>query len=193
VPPDLDPAAVSLVNVLAGVHAEDLARPTPCVGWTVGHLLSHVDGLTRAFAAAADKDPGPLTAGPPPPPDPQPEPGWTTRIPRQVEALVRAWHQPEAWSGPTRVGGVDLPGEVAGVVGLTELVLHGWDLARATGQLYEADESSVRLVLEHVERVGDDREELFGPPLPVPDGADPLDRALRLAGRDPDWLPAPTD
>lgn len=188
-PPDLDPAGVSLVNVLAGVHAEDLARPTPCERWTVGHLLSHLDGLTRAFATAAAKGPGP--SGPPPAPDPQPEQGWATRIPRRVEALVRAWHQPEAWSGMTRVGGVDLPGEAAGVVALTELVLHGWDLAQATGQLYEADEPSLRLVLDHVERVGDDREGLFGPALPVPEDADPLDRALRLAGRDPEWAPAP--
>lgn len=188
-PPDLDPAGVSLANVLGGIHAEDLTRPTPCTHWTVGHLLVHLDQLALAFAAAAAKDLGPLTATPPPPPEPQPEPGWSTRIPRRLEALVRAWHDPVAWTGMTQVGSVVLPGEVAGRVALTELVLHGWDLAQGTGQTYEADDPSARVVLEHVEQVGDDRGGLFGPALPIPDGTEPLERALRLAGRDPDWAP----
>ncbi len=37
----------------------------------------------------------------------------------------------------TKAGGVDLPGEVAGLVALDELVVHGWDVARATGQAYD--------------------------------------------------------
>jgi hypothetical protein len=39
----------------------------------------------------------------------------------------------------TEVGGNTLPGEVTGVVALDEVVLHGWDLARATGQDYRCD------------------------------------------------------
>ena len=35
--------------------------------------------------------------------------------------------------------GVDFPGEVAGIVAMTEVVIHGWDLAAATGQAYDVD------------------------------------------------------
>lgn len=185
--PDLDPAAVTLVNALGGVHIEDLDAPTPCSGWTVGRLLAHVDALTVAFTATADKNLGPLTDTTPGTPPEEPAPGWSTRIPRRVQALVHAWHRPEAWTGMTRAGGVDLPGEVAGLVALDELVLHGWDLARATGQVYELDETTAQHVLDYVAQVGDDREGLFGPARPVPAGAGTLDRALLLAGRDPDW------
>jgi hypothetical protein len=34
----------------------------------------------------------------------------------------------------TPVGGVTLPGEIAGQVALDEIVLHAWDLARGTGR-----------------------------------------------------------
>ena len=36
-----------------------------------------------------------------------------------------------------RAGGVDLPGDVAGNVALAEVVIHGWDVARVTGQPYD--------------------------------------------------------
>src|SRR5690606_26647298 len=86
--PDLDPAGVALVNVLGGVHEEHLGLPSPCTEWTVGQLLAHVDGLTRAFTGAATKDLGPLTDNAPGWPPPAPAAGWVIRIPRQVEALV---------------------------------------------------------------------------------------------------------
>jgi len=187
--PDLDPAGVALVNVLGGVHREHLTKPTPCRDWTVGQLLAHIDGLTQAFTAAAAKDLGPLTDNAPRTPDAEPSAGWATRIPRQVEALVRAWHRSEAWEGSTRAGGVDLPGEAAGLVALDELVLHGWDLARATGQAYEVDQASARAVLTFVRESQGGQDGIFGPPLEVPQDADTFDQALRLAGRDPGWEP----
>ena len=48
--------------------------------------------------------------------------------------MAEAWQDPAAWEGMTAAGGVDLRGEVAGVVALDELVIHGWDLAKAIGR-----------------------------------------------------------
>ena len=79
---------------------------------------------------------------------------------------------------------------MAGVVALDELVVHGWDLAVATGQpaAYEGDE------LPHVhEMVRQFRAAgipgLFGDEVEVADDAPRLDRILGLAGRDPAWRP----
>ena len=90
----------------------------------------------------------------------------------------------------TGAGGVDLPGEVAGVVALDELVIHGWDLAKATGQPAGYDGPELDAVHEMVQqfRAGG-IEGLFGPLVDVPDDAPLLDRILGLAGRDPDWQP----
>jgi uncharacterized protein (TIGR03086 family) len=58
---------------------------------------------------------------------------WRASLPRRVKALAEAWRDPHAWTGITRVGGADQPGEVIGIFALGGLVVHGWDLARGTG------------------------------------------------------------
>ena len=52
----------------------------------------------------------------------------------RLDQLAEAWADPAAWEGLTEAGGLTMPAEVAGTVALDEVVLHGWDLARATGQ-----------------------------------------------------------
>jgi uncharacterized protein (TIGR03086 family) len=94
----------------------------------------------------------------------------------------------------TKAGGVDLPGEIAGLVVLDEVLLHGWDLARATGQGYVVTDEEARAVLpfvtpEESDPGGADREGLFGPVVPVPADASLFDRVLGFAGRDPHWRP----
>jgi len=45
--------------------------------------------------------------------------------------LAGAWQEPDAWTGMTVAGPVEMPGEIAGLVALNELVIHGWDVARS--------------------------------------------------------------
>ena len=88
---------------------------TPNPGRTLGDLIDHVGGVALAFAAAAAKDLGQLT-GPAPVGDASLlDPDWRTRIPRDLATMAAAWQDPSAWTGQTRVGAVDLPGEVAGL------------------------------------------------------------------------------
>ena len=64
-------------------------------------------------------------------------------------------------------GGVDLPGEVGGLVALDELVIHGWDIAQTLGRPYNCDQVSLEAVLAFVQQFGDDDRGdggLFGPP-----------------------------
>jgi uncharacterized protein (TIGR03086 family) len=188
---DLDSTGHRLLEVVAGVDDALLAAPTPCEGRSVGELLQHLVGLTVAFRAAADKELGPLTdtspdAGGWPPL----EPGWREALQAQVPDLVAAWREDAAWQGMTRAGGVDLPGEVAGLVALDELVLHGWDLARATGQAYECDDATAAACLRFVTQFDTEGTPgLFGPSLPVAADAPALDRVLARSGRDPGWTP----
>jgi uncharacterized protein (TIGR03086 family) len=94
----------------------------------------------------------------------------------------------------TRAGGFELPGEFAGIVALDELVIHGWDVARASGQPYDCDPGSVEAVMGFVTQFSgpgqeEAREGMFGPVVPVPDDAPLLDRVIGLTGRDPAWSP----
>src|SRR5438128_2331553 len=104
------------------------------------------------------------------------------------------WCDPDAWTGMTKAGGVDLPGEVAGLVALDELVIHGWDIARTTGQAYDCDTPSLEAVHAFVSQFSEPGQEearagLFGPVVEVPDDAPLLDRVIGLTGRDPAWSP----
>jgi uncharacterized protein (TIGR03086 family) len=183
---DLAPAAAELRRVLAGVDDTQLDAPTPCAGTSVAGLLDHLVGLTAAFARAAGKQPGGTATA-----DPAALPGdWRTRLPAQLDDLVEAWRAPDAWEGTAEAGGVEMPAPVMAAVALDELVVHGWDLAVATGQEYRGDDESARRSLEFAASVGDDPESragLYGPAVPVPGDAPVLDRLLGATGRDPAW------
>ena len=70
--------------------------------------------------------------------------------------------------GHDRAGGVDLPGEVAGSVALAEVVIHGWDVAAATGQTYDCDPATAQACLEHLAQFdAAGTEGMFGPAVPV--------------------------
>jgi uncharacterized protein (TIGR03086 family) len=194
--PELEPATRRLADLVGRVPDDLLEGPTPCPDYTVGDLVEHVGGLTLAFTMAATKANLTDDAGSQAPSGDASRlgPDWRTRIPADLAALAQAWRDPAAWSGMTRAGGVDLPGEVAGLVALDELVLHGWDLARATGQPYDCDEASLEAVHRFVAQFSGpgmeaERAGLFGPVVPVPADAPLLDRVVGLAGRDPAWAP----
>jgi uncharacterized protein (TIGR03086 family) len=194
---DLGPAAQRLADLVTRVTDDQLGNPTPCPAYTVGDLVEHVGGLALAFTAAANKDRTEYN-------DQEPRPGnaerlgddWRTRIPRDLAGLAQAWRNPEAWTGMTRIAGGDSPSPVVGLVAADELVVHGWDVARATGQPYEPEPEVLAAARSFLAMFASPDapagpEVAFGPSRPVPDDAPSLDRVVALAGRDPSWAPAP--
>jgi uncharacterized protein (TIGR03086 family) len=187
--PDLGPATERMAGIAAAVPDERLADPTPCTGTPVAALLGHVLSLAEAFrgAAAKEPDPGPPPAQPPALPD-----GWRTVLPERLDALAAAWREPDALVGSTSAGGLTMPAPVAAAVTLDELVLHGWDLARAVGLDYEPGTAEVEACLGFVEPTASPQgvPGLFGPIVAVAPDATSFDRLLGLSGRDPRWTPA---
>jgi uncharacterized protein (TIGR03086 family) len=190
---DLAPAARELERLLHGVADDRLTDPTPCTESSVGALLDHLMGLSLAFTWGARKT---APAGDAPAPGisraENLDPEWRTTLPQRLGDLVEAWRDPKAWEGETEVGGLRMPAAQTAVVALDEIVMHGWDLARATGQPFTCDPASTTVILTFLEMaVAQDapREGLFGPVVAVPEDAPAFDRALGLAGRDPAWKP----
>jgi uncharacterized protein (TIGR03086 family) len=191
---DLEPATTKLAEVVQGIPEGMLNAPTPCADYSLGDLLDHVSGSLLAFTAAAAKDSGEETARGPWGDAAHLGDDWRSRLPRDAAALAQAWRDPAAWTGMTRAGGVELHGDIAGVIALDEVVVHGWDVARASGQPYECDERLVEVVYEFVMGFAgpgheENREGLYQPVVPVPDDAPLLDRLIGLTGRDPGWSP----
>jgi uncharacterized protein (TIGR03086 family) len=176
-----------MADLVRNVADDQLKNPTPCPDYTLGDLVEHVGGLSLAFTAAATKTPLEGEQGPGGDAS-RLEPDWRTSIPERLTALAEAWQNPEAWTGMTAAGGVDLPGEVGGLVALDELVVHGWDVAKASGQPYEPDDGELDAVHGFVSQFGTEGTEgLFGPAVTVPDDAPLLDRVIARTGRDPRW------
>jgi uncharacterized protein (TIGR03086 family) len=182
---DLGPAARRMAALVEGVPDDALGRATPCTRYSVGDLLDHIGGLAVAFAASARKTP---LGGAPSGDAARLAPDWRSRIPADLAAMADAWSDAGAWDGMTAAGGVDLPGAVAGLVALDELVVHGWDLARATGQPAAYDGPDLEAVHGIVQQLRG-AEGVFGPEVTVAGDAPLVDRILGLAGRDPSWAP----
>ncbi len=178
-----------MAELVRNVADDKLGDRTPCPDYSLGDLIEHVGGLSLAFTAAATKTMGDDTAQGPSGDASRLEDDWRTTIPERLTALAAAWKDPEAWTGMTRAGGVDLPGEVGGLVALDELVVHGWDVAKASDQPYDPGADELEAVHGFVSQfTGDDTpDSIFGPPVPVPDDAPLLDRVIGLTGRDPGW------
>jgi uncharacterized protein (TIGR03086 family) len=186
---DMTSACMNTTSVLAALKDDELDTRTPCEKLSLRELVAHVGGLGVAFAAAARKDLGEFTDSPPGEGGYQLDGDWRGQYPANLAALAEAWRDPEAWEGMTRVGGVDLLGEVCGMIALTEVVVHGWDLARSTGQSYDVSDDVAEAVLSHIASFAADGpvEGLFGPAVAISDDAAPFDRAIALSGRDPGW------
>jgi uncharacterized protein (TIGR03086 family) len=185
VPYDLGPAAAQLETLAAGVTDDRLGDPTPCPGWSVATMLDHVINLADAFTDGARKKVRTDT----PEPTPDLPAGWPELLRSRLDDLVAAWRDPAAWAGDATVAGATLSAELTAAVVTDELVVHGWDLARALGRPYAADPAAVGAALVFAEKFAGMEGGPFGTPVPVPADAAAFDRLLGFTGRDKDWTP----
>jgi uncharacterized protein (TIGR03086 family) len=192
---DLTAPTQRVAELVVATADDQLDSPTPCDDMSVRALLAHVYGLSIAFRDAARKIDGPTTNTAPDPSVAALPDDWRSTVPVALTELAEAWRESGAWQGMTKAGGQTLPAEVTGAVALDEVVLHGWDLAVATGQPYAVDQASLTVVEQFCSGIGDDpaeRQGLFGPRVLVAHDAPQLERVLGMAGRDPNWPKAST-
>jgi uncharacterized protein (TIGR03086 family) len=160
--------------VVREIGPDQLDRPTPCPDFDVRALIEHLLTWGPALVAAGLKA-APSTTYP--------------DLDHYLDAVAVAWGQPDAWTGATAMGGHELPATTLGGMVLGEVVVHGWDLARATGQDVAWPEHLLDFLCAEVDRSGEQARSmgLYGPVVPVPTGASTLDRLIGRTGRDPAW------
>lgn len=178
-------AAAETTRVVNGVSADQMDDPTPCPDWNVRTLLNHIILWTaysaeqRAYGGSVAED---LMNS-----DFAANPDFGADYAAQVEKALAAWSDPAAWERDLGVMGSATPAADVAALLIAEFVLHGWDLAKATGQEYHCDEAVAAVVLRTVEEQGELFRQYkgFAEPVAVPDDAPVFDRALALSGRDP--------
>jgi uncharacterized protein (TIGR03086 family) len=190
---DLEPAAREVTRLVNGVRDDQLDDPTPCSSYTLGDLLHHVRGLAEAFTVAGRKEQPAGGSKPPPRGDASLLPNnWRGETADWLSRLAETWSDPAAWEGTAWIAGFEAPASAVGITAANELVVHGWDVARASGQQLVLDGTALAPCREFVEMMSgpgseEARGDAFGPALPVPVGASALDELVAGNGRDPAW------
>lgn len=186
----MTPAAESAARIVLEVPGEKMDAPTPCPDWDVRALVNHLIFWSARGESAARKM---RPAGPGEDHDFTAEPGWAERFAEQARRTARAWQDPAAWEGNTSLTGnkEGMPaGFIAGIV-FGECVLHGWDLAVATGREPAFPDPVLQAAWEQVVSTAEMSRQYgaLGPEVAVPEDAPLLDRLLGMSGRDPHWKP----
>jgi uncharacterized protein (TIGR03086 family) len=188
---EMTEAADAAARTVAQVEAGQLGLPTPCTDWDVRTLLNHLIVWT-SFSLEARAQGGSVSeelterdfAG---------EPGFAAVYRAQLDRALAAWSDPAVWAGSLDVMGSATPAADVAALNLAEMVLHGWDLAAATGQRFQVSDAAAAAALQAVEANAELFRQYkgFAEPVPVPAGASVLDQVLAASGRDPGWAPAP--
>jgi len=173
---------------LSQIRPDQWGAPTPCAEWDVRSLLNHVIGtLWLAEALFTGQAPRyPMAPGGLPAADV----GGDDPVAAYAEASAAALAAAGAGDALTRVHATplgDMPGPVLAGFTTLDMAVHGWDLARATGQPTDLDGRLAAHVLGFAEQAltPDTRAPGIGPALPVPADAPVTQRLAAFLGRQP--------
>ena len=170
-----------LTGLIAGLTPENREMSTPCAQWTVHELLGHVYGGAFKIAgglqdqAAPDESPDFLADGP--------AAGWVA-----ASAALAAAATPEALEATHTMPFGEVPGAMALSVIVADQLVHAWDLARATGQDFEAGDELAEWALatwESVVPAEGRTSDGFKAVVEVSDDASAADRLVAYTGRQP--------
>ena len=115
--------------------------------------------------------------------------GWTERFDDQARTATTAWAQPGAWEATVSLGDMQLPAPMAVTMLVSDVAIHGWDLAQGTAQTYRCDDQVADVTHRFLTEMGDQGRQMgiYAAPLPAGTDASTFERVLALSGRDPQW------
>jgi uncharacterized protein (TIGR03086 family) len=182
---DLQGVSQAIAVLVGGIESTQLALSTPCTAYSVADIVDHLDHVALLFAAIAIGDLDTVGAIATNPGTAHTHPQWSEEVPRHLGALGVAWARPSAWIGTTDIAGADLPNPLWGRIVLTELVVHGWDIATATGSSLHLPEEALLPCLDHVIAFVPNAPVpgLWGPSLEASPEATVLEQILAITGR----------
>lgn len=176
-------AAAQAERIIAAIRPDQMSAPTPCPSWDVRTMINHMASGNRFFAALLTGQPPVDRSGDFLGDDP------VGAFRASAAALAAAFAIPGVLAGVHTTPLATLPGPQVVLMRLTELTVHTWDLATATGQTGRLDPALAATAAGFLESIPG---RLRGPGRPfaamvaAPEGADPVARMAAAAGRIPD-------
>jgi uncharacterized protein (TIGR03086 family) len=170
-------------KVVAGIPGGEYGRPTPCAGWDVRTLMLHVVSGNwwahelvrgRTIEDVGTELDGDLLGDDP-----------LGAYDRSAAAAASGFEAPGALDAPCAVSYGPVPGSVYAGHRFVDVLVHGWDLAVATGQDATLDPALVGACIEVVapQAAAMRASGAFGPEVDVPPDAGRQTLLLALLGR----------
>jgi uncharacterized protein (TIGR03086 family) len=164
-----------LGGVIAALRTDELNEPTPCAEFTVRGVLEHMIGGATTFAAAyrgeVPREPelGDPIAG----------------VQSALADLAASITAPGALDRTIHAPFGDIDGESFARFVVLDGLVHGWDLATATGTPYDPPADLVAAVSEFAEQTLDPLRDgqTFKATVEPPAGATPVERLAAYTGR----------
>lgn len=179
----LETALANTTRLVQGIGDDQWDKPTPCSKWDVRQLVTHTAGVMANFRNGAAGQP---VAGDPDDFSLGADPGAT--MASLSAENVAAWRTRGELESPVTLGDNEFPGQVAININMLDAYVHGWDIAKATGQDAELDPelcSSLLALAEQVVPPAPREGDNFHPVVETADDADVTDRLLAYLGRQP--------
>jgi uncharacterized protein (TIGR03086 family) len=163
------------------IQPDQLDNPTPCSRFSVRDVLDHMLVLGGAFGYAFRGEEVPTIEAPP----------MNGRVPaaefrKTMDDLIEAVRSPGAMKRTVVSPMGEMPGETFARLVAFDGLVHGWDLARATGQEYRISDTLVadvdqfaRVAITDGMRDGD----TFKAAITAPHGATPVEQLVAFSGR----------
>lgn len=172
-------AVVISQRIIEGVRPDQFGASTPCTEYDVRGLMGHmIGGASMLAAILAGQTPGEA-------PDFGDDPAGASK--QAIERLLFAFEAPGIMEQEFNFGMGPMPGARVAGIAIMESVVHGWDLARATGQEHGIPDGLAEAVLENVRKLPEamrgDQGAPFRPPVPIADDAPAADRLAAFLGR----------
>lgn len=173
--------AERFTEVVAGVSSDQWDNSTPCTGWVARDVVSHLVEWVPAFLAEGA---GLKFAEMPSVAD-DPVAAWVA-LNSELQTVLDDPSTADREFSHTQAGTHPLDRAIIGFI-LGDVLVHTWDLARATGQDETLDVDEVHKMREGLEPLGDvlSQSGHYNVPVAVPADADEQTRMLALTGRQP--------
>jgi uncharacterized protein (TIGR03086 family) len=165
-------------SIIGGVKPEQLNSSTPCSEWNVKALIDHLVGGAGFFAASLEGT------------EPQPpsfSAGAQAAYDEMTGKVLAAASKPGTLDKSYKTPFGEMPGSAFMFGAFMDTVIHGWDLAKATGQDTSMNEGHVAVIsgafapqMDGMRQAG-----AFGPAVQVAANASAQDKLIGMMGRKP--------
>lgn len=173
----------TLQDLMAGVKGDQWDNPTPCAKWTVRDLAGHLVGGGTMFAASFRGDTVEVDADDETPDLLGDDPA--AALAGMIADFEASAGSPGAMERDVVLPFGTLPAQVALDLVKFDLLIHAWDLARATGQPFDPPAEVVDSARQTAEKMieGMRDGDTFRDATDAPAGASSIDQLAAFTGR----------